>query len=96
MSVRVGAQVQAVLWGVRRTTALSIEQATVRAWITHRCIDAFRNEYEDWRCCCERSMTREEMLRALAKCEAHWPDYAFRGHHMLNQRPGSDRLRVVT
>jgi hypothetical protein len=66
-----------------------------RAWIIQRCINAFRNEYEDWPGYCERLMTREEMLVALAECAERWPEHEFRGHHVLNQRPGSDRLRVV-
>lgn len=66
-----------------------------RAWIIQRCINAFRNEYEDWPGYCERLMTREEMLVALSECAERWPEHEFRGHHVLNQRPGSDRLRVV-
>lgn len=66
-----------------------------RAWIIQRCINAFRNEYEDWRGDCECLMTRDEMLAALEECERRWPEHEFRGHHVLNQRPGSDRLRVV-
>jgi hypothetical protein len=66
-----------------------------RAWIIQRCINAFRNEYEDWPDYCERLMTREEMLVALGECASRWPEHEFRGHHVLNQRPGNDRLRVV-
>lgn len=66
-----------------------------RAWIVQRCINAFRNEYEDWPGYFERLMTRTEMLTALEQCHRRWPDYAFRGHHVLNQRPGTDRLRSV-
>lgn len=56
---------------------------------------AFANDYEDWPGYCEWLLTREEMLAALAECEEKWPDYAFRGHHVPNQQPGSDRLRSV-
>ena len=66
-----------------------------RAWIIQRCINAFRNENEDWPGYCERLMTRDEMLVALAECNKHCPEHEFRGHHVLNQRPGSDKLRVV-
>lgn len=66
-----------------------------RAWIIQRCINAFRNEYQDWPGYCERLMTREEMRVALVECSARWPEHEFRGHHVLNQRPGTDRLRVV-
>ncbi|MHB8744786.1 MAG: hypothetical protein ACYC9L_16975 [Sulfuricaulis sp.] len=66
-----------------------------RAWIIQRCINAFRNRYEDWPGYCERLMTRPEMLAALEECEKRWPEDEFRGHNVLNQRPGGDRLRAV-
>jgi hypothetical protein len=40
-------------------------------------------------------LTKQEMLDALAECEAKWPGYQFRGHNVANQSPGSDRLRPV-
>jgi hypothetical protein len=67
----------------------------VRAWIVQRCLNAFRNQYEDWPGYCERLMTREEMLAALEDCAARWPEFGFRGHNVLNQRPGTDRLRAL-
>ena len=66
-----------------------------REWIIQRCVNAFTNTYEDWPGYCERLMTREEMLAALAACEERWPDYGFRGHNVANQRPGGDVLRAV-
>lgn len=69
---------------------------TERQWIIQRCINAFRNDYEDWPGYCERLMDREEMLQALKECEERWPDYEFRGHNVANQRPGDDRLRTVS
>jgi hypothetical protein len=63
--------------------------------IIQRCLNAFRNEYEDWPGYCERLLTKAEMLDALAECEAKWPGYQFRGHNVANQSPGSDRLRPV-
>lgn len=66
-----------------------------REWIVQRCISAARDQYEDWPGYCERLLTREEMLAALAECEATWPGYQFRGHNVANQRPGTDRLRPV-
>ena len=66
-----------------------------REWIIQRCIDAFSNTYEDWPPYAERLMTRSEMLEALSVCEAQWPQYAFRGHNVINQRPGGDVLRSV-
>jgi hypothetical protein len=66
-----------------------------REWIIQRCINAFRNQYEDWSPYAERLMTRTEMCAALADCEARWPDDGFRGHNVANQRPGTDVLRPV-
>ena len=66
-----------------------------REWIIQRCINAFRNEYEDWPPYAEKLMTRTEMLEALEECAKQWPEHEFRGHNVLNQRPGSDVLRVV-
>jgi hypothetical protein len=67
-----------------------------RQWIIQRCIDAFANHYEDWPGYCEKLMTRDEMRRALDECAERWPGYAFRGHNVVNQKPGSDRLRFVS
>lgn len=67
-----------------------------RAWIIQRSVNAFRNDYEDWPGYCERLLTRPEMLAALEECEKKWPGYEFRGHNVLNQRAGGDRLRAVT
>lgn len=66
-----------------------------RAWIIQRCINAFRDQYEDWPGYCETLMTRDEMKTALAECAERWPDYGFRGHNVAKQPPGRDRLRVV-
>ena len=66
-----------------------------REWIIQRCINAYRNEYEDWPGYCERLMTREEMMVALRECDHQWPEHEFRGHNVANQRPGRDRLRPV-
>jgi hypothetical protein len=68
----------------------------MREWIIQRCVNAFRNEYEDWRGYCERLMTREEMVQALDECNRRWPEEEFRGHNVAHQRPGHDPLRVVT
>jgi hypothetical protein len=72
------------------------DRSEERAWIIQRCISASRNQYEDWPGYCERLLSRAEMLSALQACEHRWPDYAFRGHNVVNQRPGGDRLRPVT
>jgi hypothetical protein len=70
-------------------------EATARQWIIQRCINAFRNEYEDWPGYCERLLNRPEMMAALYECEERWPEHEFRGHNVANQKPGRDRLRVV-
>ncbi len=41
-------------------------------------------------------MTHAEMMAALRDCEERWPDDGFRGHNVVNQRPGMDRLRAIT
>jgi len=66
-----------------------------RQWIIQRCINAFRNQYEDWPGHCERLMTRDEMLKALDECNQKWPLHEFRGHNVINQQPGTDKLRQV-
>ena len=49
-----------------------------REWIIQRCINAFRDEYENWPAL-RAALTREEMKAKLAECNERWPDYAFRG-----------------
>jgi hypothetical protein len=66
-----------------------------RQWIVQRRISAVKNDYEDWPGYCERLLTRDEMLQAVKECEHKWPDHAFRGHNVVNQKPGSDKLRGV-
>jgi hypothetical protein len=66
-----------------------------RERIIQRCINAYRDEYEDWPGYCERLLTREEMLVALRECDQQWPEHEFRGHNVANQRPRRDRLRPV-
>ncbi len=66
-----------------------------REGIIQKCIDAFTNNYEDWPGYCEHLLTRDEMQQALKACGQKWPEYAFRGHNVVNQKPGSDKLREV-
>jgi len=66
-----------------------------RQWIIQRCISAVRNDYEDWPGYCDRLMTRDEMRQALKECAQKWPEHEFRGHNVVNQKPGSDTLRKV-
>ena len=42
-----------------------IELVHERVWIIQRCINAFKNHYEDWPGYCENPMTRIEMIQAL-------------------------------
>lgn len=60
-----------------------------------RCLNAARNEYEDWPGYSEELMTRTTMLKALKECEERWAEHAFSGHNVVNQKPGSDVLRPV-
>jgi hypothetical protein len=66
-----------------------------REWIIQRCLNAFRNEYEDWPGYCETLMTRDQMKAALTECADRWPEFGFRGHNVANERPRRPRLRVV-
>lgn len=54
-------------------------QELKREWIIQRCIDAFKNQYEDWSGYCEKPMTRDEAMIALKECEEKW-SYEFRAH----------------
>lgn len=78
-------------------TKISVQKPdlTKRAWIIQRCINASRNKYEDWPGYCERLLTYPEMLAKLKECERKWTQHEFRGHNVLNQHPGADRLRAV-
>lgn len=53
-----------------------------KVWIIQRCIDAYKNHYEDWPGHCEKSMTHEEMMKALKECENKWLEHEFRGHRL--------------
>jgi hypothetical protein len=64
-------------------------------WIIQRCIQAFRDEYEDWPGYCEKLLTREEMKAALAECAERWPEYGFRGHKVESPRSQRPTLRLV-
>jgi hypothetical protein len=66
-----------------------------REWIVQRCINALRDEYEDWRGYCERLLTREEMKVALAECSRRWPNHEIRGHNVVNQPRKRPTLRLV-
>ncbi|MBS0357721.1 MAG: hypothetical protein JSS53_00405 [Proteobacteria bacterium] len=55
-------------------------QLQEKTWIIQRCINAFKNQYEDWPNYCEKLMSCNEMLKALEECNQKWPAYEFRGH----------------
>jgi hypothetical protein len=42
-----------------------------------------------------RARLERRSTQGLAECNERWPEHEFRGHHVLNQRPGSDKLRAV-
>jgi hypothetical protein len=71
--------------------------ADTREWIIQRCINAFKNEYQDWPGYRERLLTREEMLVALKECDQLWPDYEFRGHKVVDaHRPETESRPPTT
>ena len=72
------------------------DEKPLRQWVIQRCINAFENHYEDWPGYCETLVTRDEMIEALNACNEQWPHLEFRGHNVVNQKPGSDRLRAVS
>lgn len=51
-----------------------------KVWIIQRCIDAYKNQWEDWPEYSE-PMTYDEMSRALKICSQH-SEYEFRGHRL--------------
>ena len=64
-------------------------------WIIQRCINAFRDKYEDWPGYCEKLLTREEKKATLAECAERWPEYGFRGHKVESLRRQRPTLRLV-
>lgn len=46
---------------VRSELSADNKETSSPEWIIQRCINAFRNEYQDWPDYCERLMTRDEM-----------------------------------
>lgn len=60
-------------------------QQQEKVWIIQRCINAWKNQYEDWPGYCENPMTYDEMRTALKECDDKWGtshDYEFRGHNI--------------
>jgi hypothetical protein len=62
---------------------MNTQQEQPKEWIIQRCIDAWKNQYEDWPGYCEKLMTHDEMMVALKKCEEKWIDEEFRGHRAV-------------
>ena len=52
-----------------------------KVWIIQKCINASKNEYQDWPGYCEETMTRKKMVFALKECNEKWPACEFRGHN---------------
>jgi len=68
-----------------------------KVWIVQKCIDADKNEYQDWPGYCEVPMTQKKLQYALKECASKWPAEEFRGHVIARpDRPdkpdGSDKL----
>lgn len=64
------------------TNNKSDDMSKEKTWIIQRCINAFKDEYENWP---EYStpMSREQMIEALDECNEKWPEYEFRGHNVI-------------
>ena len=52
-----------------------------KVWIIQKCINASKDEYQDWPGYCESTMLRDNMMQALKECNEKWPGYEFRGHN---------------
>ena len=59
------------------------QQTQPKEWIVQRCVNAYKNQYEDWTGYCEHLMTRDEVDVALKECCDKWPDDEFRGHRVI-------------
>jgi hypothetical protein len=71
-------------YGYDMTPVTSQTSADSKEWIIQRCINAFKNQYQDWPGYCECLLNREEMLVALKECDQLWPEYEFRGHKVID------------
>jgi hypothetical protein len=60
-----------------------IAQEQKREWIIKRCINAFKNQYENQVGYCEKLMTRDEMMLALEECIKKYSSDEFRGHNVV-------------
>lgn len=60
---------------------MNVNSRTEKVWIIQRCVNAFKNHYEDFEGYCENPMTYDEMMVALKKCEDNYP-MEFRGHNI--------------
>jgi hypothetical protein len=67
-----------------------------KEWIVQRCINAFKNQYQDRPGYCERLLNREEMMSALRECDQLWPEFEFRGHKVVDSRRPETESRVPT
>ena len=72
----------------------SVIKEPERVWIIQRCIDAFKDQYENWMGYSEDKMTRDEMAAALRECMTKWPMYEFRGHNTSPKREKGAEINV--
>lgn len=54
--------------------------AQEKVWIIQKCIDASKDQYEDWPGYCETPMTHKKMLYKLKECQDKW-EFEFRGYN---------------
>ena len=78
------------------TAVTSKTAADTGEWIIQRCINAFKNQYQDWPGYCERLLKRDEMLVALKECNQLWPDHEFRGHKVIDAHRSDVAARPPT
>ncbi|MFN7096454.1 MAG: hypothetical protein ACK4PR_02675 [Gammaproteobacteria bacterium] len=64
-----------------KALAVPESPSDAKEWIVQRCIDAWKNIYEDWPGY-DAPKTRDEVLEALAECNKKWLEYEFRGHRV--------------
>lgn len=62
-----------------------------KVWIIQKCIDADKNEYQDWPGYCETPMTRKKLMFALKECNEKFPGCEFRGHNIKAAAAGLEK-----
>ncbi|MFN7098126.1 MAG: hypothetical protein ACK4PR_11305 [Gammaproteobacteria bacterium] len=64
-----------------KTLTITKPHSDAKEWIVQRCINAWKNVYEDWPGY-DVPMTRDEVSEALIECDKKWLEYEFRGHRV--------------